>query len=160
MSVMTISTKAQNKVNREKKMKDIWLMEELLLFMSILGVVITPQPVTDNLLLAWCLAGSVGGAMASIALWEPETSKGRIFVFLSSCLMGLLYAPSIMHYLYDNYKLIINMPNCVAISATISLFIVQIFRPLAPIVMRMLVSKFENWFGQKLDSKFGKKEDN
>lgn len=143
-------------------MKPFYLMEEILAVVTAVGVVVTSQETNlDNLVLAWSLAGSVGAALASIFLWSPETPKERIAMFISNCLIGLIFTPFVMGALEG--RLTTNMGNCLAVSAIISLGTYAILKPLGPIVSKLVVTKFEKWFGQKLDETFvihAKKEEN
>lgn len=143
-------------------MKPFYLLEEILAAITAVEVVVTTQETNiDNLVLAWSLAGSVGAALASIFLWSPETPKERIAMFISNCLIGLIFTPFVMGAL--DGRLTTNMGNCLAVSAAISLATYAVLKPLGPIVSRLVVSKFERWFGQKLDETLvthDKKEEN
>lgn len=140
-------------IERVRHMKSMYLMEEILAVVTAIGVVVVAQDTNlDNLILAWSLAGSVGAALASITLWTPETLKGRCSMFISNCLIGLIFAPFVMGLLKG--RLETNMANTLAVSATISLGTFAILRPLGPVISRMLIIKLEKWFGQKMDDVF------
>lgn len=140
-------------VEKVRQMKPMYLMEEILAAMTVVGVVVVTQETNlDNLILAWSLAGSVGAALASIALWTPETMKGRVSMFISNCLIGLIFAPFVMGLLKG--RLETNMANTLAVSATISLGTFAVLRPLGPTISALLVRKLEEWFGQKVDDIF------
>lgn len=140
-------------VEKVRQMKPMYLMEEVLAVVTAIGVVVVSQEANlDNLILAWSLAGSVGAALASIALWTPETMKGRVSMFISNCLIGLIFAPFVMGLLQG--RLQTNMANTLAVSATISLGTFAVLRPLGPVLSQTLVRKLEQWFGQKIDDIF------
>lgn len=153
-----MSVSSNLSVEKVRHMKRMYLMEEILAVVAAIGVVVVTQETNlDNLILAWSLTGSVGAALASIALWTPETMKGRVSMFIANCLIGLIFAPSVLGLLKG--RLETNMANTLAVSATISLGTFAVLRPLGPVLSALLVCKLEQWFGQKIDDIFKPPED-
>jgi len=88
----------------------------------------------DNQILAWCLAGSVGSAVAAIAMWPPETLRGRMLMFLANTIIGLLFGPFLVQLLETHYQMRVNMANCLAASAVMSFLACSVIKPVGPVV--------------------------
>lgn len=119
------------------------LMEELLFMLTALGLIAvtneaTPQGVvTDNLLLAWCLGGSVGAAVIAVYWWgAEETKRKQLGIFISNVFFGTLFGPSACGWLAggtegSKWALPLNMRNALFVSGFLSLVAYFFVRPLA-----------------------------
>ena len=106
--------------------------------------------VNENQLVAWSLAGSVGSALVSIAMWGPNEqdkskhNRASLWMFLANCVFGVLFAPALVNALHGWYGLHVNMANTMAVSAIVSFSAFSIVKPAGPIISAKLLKWIES----------------
>ncbi len=135
-------------VKRLNLMQAMYTNEAFLLVSTAFGVMlatsgdvmVTESGLADSMLLAWCLAGSVGAAACSVFMWPALTQRESLGIFIGNALFGLVFGPAVVDNFCPKYNLEVSMANALAISGVLSFAVSTGIRLLGPIAAKKLVS--------------------
>jgi len=95
--------------------------------------------VDDNRLRLICVAGSLGGAVMSIMLFQVKTNRELAAKLTTSALAGIMFAPMILRYL----KWADLTDAILAVSATVAMLSWTVLQSIVPMAANLLKRKAE-----------------
>ena len=95
--------------------------------------------VDDNRLRLICVAGSLGGAVMSVMLFQVKTNRELAAKITTSALAGIMFAPMILRYL----KLADLTDAILAVSAIVALLSWTVLQSIVPMAANLLKRKAE-----------------
>lgn len=115
--------------------------------LSALAAALMPDPETaaalslvdDNRLRLICVAGSLGGAVMSVMLFQVKTNRELAAKLTTSALAGIMFAPMILRYL----KLADLTDAILAVSAIVALLSWTVLQSIVPMAANLLKRKAE-----------------
>lgn len=114
---------------------------------SALAAALMPDPETaaalslvdDNRLRLICVAGSLGGAVMSVMLFQVKTNRELAAKLTTSALAGIMFAPMILRYL----KWADLTDAILAVSATVAMLSWTVLQSIVPMAANLLKRKAE-----------------
>lgn len=101
--------------------------------------------VDDNRLRLICVAGSLGGAVMSVMLFQVKTNRELAAKLTTSALAGIMFAPMILRYL----KWADLTDAILAVSATVAMLSWTVLQSIVPMAANLLKRKAEASLGIK-----------
>jgi hypothetical protein len=95
--------------------------------------------VDDNRLRLICVAGSLGGAVMSVMLFQVKTNRELAAKLTTSALAGIMFAPMILRYL----KWADLTDAILAVSATVAMLSWTVLQSIVPMAANLLKRKAE-----------------